>query len=200
MALLGYAGGGQLGNFGHVGVDQATFGPAVFLWFVGIGGLTLAMAGGIACRPRLRAPLKKSVQPVEPEPLPEPEPEPEPEDAEPSLEPELESEEELAPDDEAAPVERPRPPRRSCPIWTTCPTRRTSASLRRGRAPRRARLATRHAEPTTRARRVQQTAPVCPERTGAGEVVLASGTGSLLESLLESAVARLPGPHCRRRR
>ena len=47
MALLGYAGGGQLGNFGHVGVDQATFGPAVFLWFVGIGGLTVAMAGGI---------------------------------------------------------------------------------------------------------------------------------------------------------
>ena len=48
MALLGYAGGGELGNFGHVGVDQATFGPAVFLWFVGIGGLTVAMAGGIA--------------------------------------------------------------------------------------------------------------------------------------------------------
>ncbi len=48
MALLGYAGGGELGNFGHVGVDQSTFGPAVFLWFVAIGGLTLAMAGGIA--------------------------------------------------------------------------------------------------------------------------------------------------------
>jgi uncharacterized protein DUF6350 len=52
MALLGYAGGGQLGNFGHVGVDQTTFGPAVFLWFVGIGGLTVAMSGGIARRPR----------------------------------------------------------------------------------------------------------------------------------------------------
>jgi hypothetical protein len=48
MALLGYAAGGELGNFGHLGVDQATFGPAVFLWFVGIGGLTLAMSGGIA--------------------------------------------------------------------------------------------------------------------------------------------------------
>jgi hypothetical protein len=51
MALLGYAGGGELGNFGHVGVDQATFGPAVFLWFVAIGGLTVAMAGGVARRP-----------------------------------------------------------------------------------------------------------------------------------------------------
>ncbi|WNG92036.1 DUF6350 family protein [Mycobacterium sp. ITM-2016-00318] len=54
MALLGHAGGGELGNFGHVGVDQATFAPAVFLWFMAIGGLTIAMAGGIA-RP-LRAP------------------------------------------------------------------------------------------------------------------------------------------------
>ncbi len=53
MALLGYAGGGQLGNFGDVGVDQATFGPAVFLWFVGIGGLTVAMSGGIARRPKV---------------------------------------------------------------------------------------------------------------------------------------------------
>ena len=35
MALLGFAGGGPLGNFGDVGVDQATFTPAVFLWFVG---------------------------------------------------------------------------------------------------------------------------------------------------------------------
>ena len=48
MALLGYASGGRLGNFGDVGVDQTTFGPAVFLWFFGIGGLTVAMAGGIA--------------------------------------------------------------------------------------------------------------------------------------------------------
>ncbi|OBA89757.1 hypothetical protein A5662_02305 [Mycobacteriaceae bacterium 1482268.1] len=48
MALLGFAGGGELGNFGHVGVDQGTFAPAAFLWFAGIGGLTVAMAGGIA--------------------------------------------------------------------------------------------------------------------------------------------------------
>ncbi|MGH3677577.1 MAG: cell division protein PerM [Mycobacterium sp.] len=72
MALLGYAGGGQLGNFGHVGVDQATFGPAVFLWFVGIGGLTVAMAGGIARPPRAPKPV------LEPEPALDTEPEPEP--------------------------------------------------------------------------------------------------------------------------
>lgn len=72
MALLGYAGGGQLGNFGHVGVDQATFGPAVFLWFVGIGGLTVAMAGGIARPPRAPKPV------LEPEPALDTEREPEP--------------------------------------------------------------------------------------------------------------------------
>ncbi|RWA21115.1 hypothetical protein MELE44368_17055 [Mycolicibacterium elephantis DSM 44368] len=75
MALLGRAGGGRLGNFGDVGVDQTTFGPAVFLWFVGIGGLTVAMSGGIARRPR------------RPKPAPEPEPVPEP-DTEPDVEPE----------------------------------------------------------------------------------------------------------------
>jgi uncharacterized protein DUF6350 len=63
MALLGFAGGGRLGNFGDVGVDQVTFGPAVFLWFVGIGALTVAMSGGIARRPRR----------VTPVPVPEPE-------------------------------------------------------------------------------------------------------------------------------
>lgn len=52
MAVLGYAGGGQLGNFGDVGVDQGTFGIAVFGWFVVVGGVTVAMSGGIARRPR----------------------------------------------------------------------------------------------------------------------------------------------------
>jgi hypothetical protein len=93
MALLGYAGGGELGNFGHVGVDQTTFGPAVFLWFVGIGGLTVAMTGGIARRQRVARVVEEvpdeelddveteDVEPedVEPEDVePEPEPEPEP--------------------------------------------------------------------------------------------------------------------------
>lgn len=70
MALLAYAGSGRLGNFGDVGVDQTTFGPAIFLWFGGIGALTVAMSGGIARRPK-RA---KPVPPPEPEPEPEPEP------------------------------------------------------------------------------------------------------------------------------
>nr|WP_255506861.1 DUF6350 family protein [Mycolicibacterium sp. 018/SC-01/001] len=56
MALLGYAGGGPLGNFGDVGVDHATFGPAVFVWFAGIGALTVAMSGGFAPRVRRPAP------------------------------------------------------------------------------------------------------------------------------------------------
>jgi hypothetical protein len=70
MALLGHAGGGRLGNFGVVGVDQSTFGPAVFVWFVGIGAVTVVMTGGIARRPKVR--------PV-PVPAPDPAPEPEPE-------------------------------------------------------------------------------------------------------------------------
>ena len=52
MALLGFVGGGRLGNFGDVGVDQVTFGPGVFLWFVAIGGLTVVMSGGLARRVR----------------------------------------------------------------------------------------------------------------------------------------------------
>ena len=52
MALLGYAAGGRLGNFGGIGVDQDTFGPAVFLWFVTVGAVTVTMSGGVARRPR----------------------------------------------------------------------------------------------------------------------------------------------------
>jgi Family of unknown function (DUF6350) len=65
MALLGYAAGGRLGNFGNVGVDQSTFGPAVFVWFAGIGALTVVMAGGVLRRPRRRA------EPAEDEPEPD---------------------------------------------------------------------------------------------------------------------------------
>ena len=53
LALLAWAGSGQLGNFGHVGVDQVTFGPWVFFWFFAIGGLTVVMAGGVSQRPSL---------------------------------------------------------------------------------------------------------------------------------------------------
>jgi hypothetical protein len=77
MALLGYAGGGALGNFGDVGVDQTTFGPAVFLWFAGIGALTVAMSGGFQARARRPAPVALEDH-EEPEPEPEPEPAHEP--------------------------------------------------------------------------------------------------------------------------
>jgi hypothetical protein len=102
MALLGFAGGGRLGNFGDVGVDQVTFAPAVFLWFVGIGALTVAMSGGIARRPKRAKPVA------------EPEPEPEPVDEEPVDDEAEIAEPEMAEDDEpeddvAAPVD-PQPP------------------------------------------------------------------------------------------
>jgi hypothetical protein len=97
MALLGFAGGGRLGNFGDVGVDQVTFAPAVFVWFVGIGALTVAMSGGIARRPKRVKPVP--IAEPAPEPTPEPEPEPEPE-SEPEPEPEPEVIEDEVPDDE----------------------------------------------------------------------------------------------------
>jgi Family of unknown function (DUF6350) len=52
MALLGYAGGGRLGNFGDVGVDQGTFGFAVFFWFAVVGAVTVVMTGGVRRRPK----------------------------------------------------------------------------------------------------------------------------------------------------
>jgi hypothetical protein len=55
LALLAWAGSGPLGNFGHVGVDQATFAPWAFFWFFAIGGLTVLMARGVSQRPSLPA-------------------------------------------------------------------------------------------------------------------------------------------------
>jgi Family of unknown function (DUF6350) len=69
MALLGYAAGGRLGNFGDVGVDQQTFGPAVFLWLFAVGAVTVAMSGGVV-PPRRRRPAPQ--QEPEPEPAPQP--------------------------------------------------------------------------------------------------------------------------------
>jgi Family of unknown function (DUF6350) len=66
MALLGYAGGGPLGNFGDVGVDQDTFGFAVFLWFASVGWVTVTMAGGIRYRARTPKPARVAQPPVEP--------------------------------------------------------------------------------------------------------------------------------------
>lgn len=62
MAVLGYAAGGELGNFGAVGVDQATFGPAVFLWFAAIGALTVVMAGGVVRPPRKPKAVKQEAE------------------------------------------------------------------------------------------------------------------------------------------
>jgi hypothetical protein len=120
MALLAFAGSGRLGNFGDVGVDQATFGPAVFLWFAAIGALTVAMTGGIARRPKApkapKTPEPAAETDVDFEPDLEAEPEaepavgePEPEAAEPEPRPdsaalELEDpEEHFAVDDDATP-------------------------------------------------------------------------------------------------
>lgn len=70
MALLGYAGGGQLGNFGDAGVDQNTFAIAVLLWFAVVGSITVVMAGGITRRPRKPAPVvEPEAQPDAPEDL-----------------------------------------------------------------------------------------------------------------------------------
>ncbi len=66
MVLLGYAGGGRLGNFGDVGVDQSTFGFAVFFWFAVVGAVTVVMTGGVRRRPK----------PPRPPKLPEPAPSP----------------------------------------------------------------------------------------------------------------------------
>ena len=113
LALLGGAARGELGNFGHVGVDQSTFAPAVFLCFFAIGGLTVVMAGGVSPRSR------QVVRPAEAAPedeqsrpgrtLDEPEPEPEPE-SEPEPEPEPESEPEQDPGPEPEPEPGPPPP------------------------------------------------------------------------------------------
>ena len=98
LAGLAYLGGGQLGNFGHVGVDQATFAPAAFFWFFVIGGLTVVLAGGL--RPRLKPAPRPDTAAVEGDPLtepirlgvdpdpetdPEPDPEPDP-DTDPATE------------------------------------------------------------------------------------------------------------------
>ncbi|MCV7124171.1 cell division protein PerM [Mycobacterium lacus] len=66
MALLGYAAGGRLGNFGDVGVDPGTFVGGVFFWFAAVGGATVLMAGGISRRPKRAkpAPAPSAVEPA----------------------------------------------------------------------------------------------------------------------------------------
>lgn len=72
MALLGLAGGGQLGNFGSVGVEQATFGPAVFLWFFLVGAVTVTMSGGLRRAPKRPPAAAPEQAPLQLGPVPEP--------------------------------------------------------------------------------------------------------------------------------
>jgi hypothetical protein len=74
MALLGYAAGGRLGNFGDVGVDQSTFGIAVFAWFAVVGTVTVVMTGGIKRRfaPAGAPPDVADMPAGEADPVPEP--------------------------------------------------------------------------------------------------------------------------------
>ncbi|SPM30920.1 hypothetical protein MTAB308_4430, partial [Mycobacterium terramassiliense] len=123
MSLLAYGGSGRLGNFGHVGVDQATLLGGVFFWFAVVGGVTVVMTGGI--RPvRLRRTRRRAPVPAAEEPAdfaavfdePEGEPEDEPGDA-PHDEPAGDSadqsvgdpvdEDEMAPEEPAADDEPP---------------------------------------------------------------------------------------------
>lgn len=65
MTLLGYGGGGRLGNFGDVGVDHSAMFLGVLFWFVVVGVVTVVMAGGIRRRPR----RPRARPPVAPEPV-----------------------------------------------------------------------------------------------------------------------------------
>lgn len=109
MALLGVAAGGRLGNFGVVGVDQTTYGPAVFVWFVVIGGLTMVMSGGISRRPR-------RVRVSEPETTPPDDPGTHAEvDAEPATEPIMDADTGPIAAPETPPDAAPEPPPSSVP-------------------------------------------------------------------------------------
>ncbi|WP_368948969.1 DUF6350 family protein [Mycobacteroides abscessus subsp. massiliense] len=104
LAIVGKLAGGQLGNFGRLGIDQGTFGPGVFFWFLVIGLLTVFMLGGAT---RLPARTRRDPEPA-PEPEPEPEPAPEPEmEAEPEPEPGPQRDPEPESEPEADPNEAP---------------------------------------------------------------------------------------------
>jgi hypothetical protein len=129
LAVLAFAASGSLGNFGHVGVDQVTFGPGVFFWFFVVGGLTVVMAGGVSRGPVAprsgfgrspgagipgesgpeRIPAKRSEAKLQPEPEPEPEPEPKV-NPEPEPDPEAEPEPDPEPEPEPEPEREPAPP------------------------------------------------------------------------------------------
>ncbi|SIG74481.1 integral membrane protein [Mycobacteroides abscessus subsp. abscessus] len=112
LAIVGKLAGGQLGNFGRLGIDQGTFGPGVFFWFLVIGLLTVFMLGGATRLPaRTRRDPEPAPEPeMDPEPAPAPEPDPEPApEPEPQREPEPESEPE-ADTDEGPEIDPSDPP------------------------------------------------------------------------------------------
>lgn len=49
MVVLGYGGGGWLGNFGDVGVDEGVLVLGVFFWFMFVGWVMVVIVGGISC-------------------------------------------------------------------------------------------------------------------------------------------------------
>jgi hypothetical protein len=65
MSLLALGGGGRLGNFGDVGVDQGALLIGVFFWFAVVGWVTVVMAGGIRGRRRRPKPRPAPAPPVE---------------------------------------------------------------------------------------------------------------------------------------
>jgi len=65
MSLLALGGGGRLGNFGDVGVDQGALVVGVFFWFAVVGWVTVVMAGGIRRRPRRPKPRPAPAPPAE---------------------------------------------------------------------------------------------------------------------------------------
>lgn len=65
MSLLAYGGSGRLGNFGDVGVDQGALLIGVFFWFSVVGGITVAMTGGVRARPRRPKPVPPAAEPAD---------------------------------------------------------------------------------------------------------------------------------------
>ncbi len=65
MSLLALGGGGRLGNFGDVGVDQGALVVGVFFWFAVVGWVTVVMAGGIGRRPGRLKPRPAPAPPAE---------------------------------------------------------------------------------------------------------------------------------------
>ena len=65
MSLLALGGGGRLGNFGDVGVDQGALLIGVFFWFAVVGWVTVVMTGGIRRRLRRPKPRRAPASPAE---------------------------------------------------------------------------------------------------------------------------------------